>query len=224
MLTERPLAQIAAPDAERFIQSLFAPDQRFARAFHHYWRVILKQNEPTATLNTRIELAQTADKLIENLADPAMFTVGHQRDIGYEPHGIFGYRALEAHPFGAKIARVVKTTTGPFAGQCRGQLGIAHCVGILDAHASMEVLKTIFLSIARKAMAAGHEQLFFFTSDHRLEGLYKRFGMEFPRELAVPDSKHLVGMFDLSRCENRIRVSQLEAALSSTQDELSRAA
>jgi hypothetical protein len=222
-LIERPLASLPAPDAERFIRALFAPEQRFARAFHHYWRIVLKQNASTARLNTSIELVQTASKLLANLDDPDLFTVGFE-GAGYDPIGIFGYRELRAHAFGEKIANVV--AAGPLAARCRGTLGIAHCVGILDAHAGLEILKTMFLSIARKAASAGHDQLFFFTSDHRLEALYRRFGMEFPAELAVPDSKHLVGMFDLSRCENRIRVSQLECALEreSVLDELPRAA
>lgn len=210
-LIERPLASLPTADAERFIRSLFAPDQRFARAFHHYWKVVLGQNDATAKLNTHIELAQTADKLVANLADPNMFTVGYEDGGTYTPIGIFGYRALGAHPFGVKIADVV--ASGPLAARLGSEFGIAHCVGILDAHAGLEILKTMFLSIARKAQAAGHEQLFFFTSDHRLEGLYRRFGMEFPQELALRDSKHLVGMFDLARCENRTRVNQLECAL-----------
>lgn len=209
-LIERPLASLPTADAEHFVRSLFAPDQRFARAFHQYWKVVLGQNAATATLNTRVELAQAAAKLVAHLADPNIFTVGYQ-GATYEPIGIFGYRDLEAHPFGQKIADVI--TEGPIAARCGRRLGIAHCVGILDAHAGLEILKTMFLSIARKAQAADHAQLFFFTSDHRLEGLYRRFGMEFPPELALHDSKHLVGMFDLARCENRMRVNQLESAL-----------
>lgn len=217
MLTERSLASLPKPQAEHFIRALFAPDQRFARAFHHYWRVVLKQNEPTATLNTRIELARAADKLIAELGDPAI----HVICSGDRPIGIFGYRDLRTHSFGNKIADVIATSS--LAATCTGPLGIAHAVGILDAYGGLDVLKQIFASIARKATAAGHQQLFFFTSDHRLEGLYRRFGMEFPSELAVPDSKHLVGMFDLARCENRIRVSQLEHSLEAT-TELARAA
>lgn len=223
-LIERPLAGLSAPDAERFIRALFAPNQRFARAFHHYWKHVLQQNEPTARLNTLCELSQVADKLLANLGDPDMFTVGHGEGAAYQPIGIFGYRPLRAHAFGDRIASVV--ARGPLATQCKGELGIAHCVGILDAHAGMRVLKTMFLSIARKAQAEQHGQLFFFTSDHRLEGLYRRFGMEFPDSLAVPDSKHLVGMYDLTRCENRIRIDQLECAIEreSEGEELARAA
>jgi hypothetical protein len=218
MMTERPLASLPAEQAALFIRALFAPNQRFARAFHHYWRVVLQQNEATAKLNTHIELAQACASLIANLGDPAIHVVCHDD----QPIGIFGYRELRAHAFGEKIADVV--AAGSLAETCKGPLGIAHCVGILDEHASIDVLKRIFASLARKATAAGHQQLFFFTSDHRLEGLYRRFGMEFPAELALPDSKHLVGMFDLARCENRIRLSHLEAALDKADIELPRAA
>ncbi|MEO8701891.1 MAG: hypothetical protein ABI867_17735 [Kofleriaceae bacterium] len=216
-LIERPLASLPAPDAERFIRALFAPDQRFARAFHHYWKHVVRQNDATARLSTLCELAQVSSKLLENLADPNLFTVGHA-----EPIGIFGYRPLADHAYGERIASAVAR-----AGAATTNVGIAHCVGILDAHAGMRVLKTMFLSIARKAQAQGHGQLYFFTSDHRLEGLYLRFGMEFPDWLALPDSKHLVGMYDLTRCENRIRVDQLEWQLECFErgdEELARAA
>jgi hypothetical protein len=220
-LIERPLASLSAPDAERFIRALFAPNQRFARAFHHYWKHVLKQNEPTARLNTLCELSQVADKLLANLGDPDMFTVGHGEGAAYQPIGIFGYRPLRAHAFGDRIASVVARGLSRHPAS---DLGIAHCVGILDAHAGMRVLKTMFLSIARKAQAQHHAQLFFYTSDHRLEGLYRRFGMEVPDSLALPDSKHLVGMYDLTRCENRIRIDQLECAIEQDVEELARAA
>jgi hypothetical protein len=207
-LIERSLASLPARQAEQFVHALFAPDQRFARAFHHYWKVVLAQDDITARVNTQRELAEAAGKLIANLGDPNIHTVG-TTGIDYQPIGIFGYRDLEAHPFGRKIADVV--AAGPLASRCRGASGIAHCVGILDAHASIEILKTMFASIARKAQARDHAQLFFFTSDHRLEGLYRKFGMEFPPELALPDSQHLVGMFDLSVEANRARVDRIEA-------------
>lgn len=207
MLNERTLASLPTAQAESFIHALFQPDQRFGRAFHHYWRTVLKQNEPTATLNTRIELAQAADKLLANLSDPHYHVVCKDD----QPVGIFGYRELTAHPVGREIARVVERL--PRAEASPGPYGFAHCVGILDAHASIDILKQMFGSIARKAIAAGHGQLFFFTSDHRLEKLYRRFGMEFSRELALDSSKHLVGMFDLERCENRIRLAELEQSL-----------
>jgi hypothetical protein len=207
MPTERPLASLPPAVAEAFLRALFAPGARFARAFHHYWRVVLKQNAPTAALNTRIELVQAVEKLIANLDDPHMHVLCDASD---QPIAIFGYRALRAHAIGNELAdalerRPISGATGPF--------GFAHCVGILDAHASVDTLKRIFVSIANKAHAAGHQQLFFFTSDHRLEGLYRRFGMEFPAQLALSGSKHLVGMYDLTRCENRIRLAQVEQLL-----------
>jgi len=210
-LIERSLASLPAADAERFVRSLFAPNQRFARAFEQYWKVILGHSEHVARRETQAELAHAGDALIANLADPAIFTVGHLEANGYQPIGIFGYRALAAHPVGGKIAEAVATSA--LAARFGGRFGIAHCVGILDAHAGLEVLKTMFLSIARKAQAADHEQLFFFTSDHRLEGLYRRFGMEFPPELALRDSRHLVGLFDLTRRDGQRRVEEIAAAL-----------
>jgi hypothetical protein len=197
MYLERPLASLPCRTAERFVRSLFAPDQRFARAFHHYWRVVLGQNEATAKLNTLIELDQSARAVLERLDDPHMFTIA-AATAPDEPVGIFGYRELGAHQVGAKVAGIVAATPA-LAARCRGVgSGIAHCVAILDAEAGLDALKVIFSSIATKAGAAGHGQLYFFTSDHRLERLYRRFGMEFPAELVLPGSRHLVGMFDVA--------------------------
>ena len=211
MVTERPLASLPREQAEQFIRALFAPDERCARAFHHYYRDMLRQNAPTAKLNTHIELARAVAKLLANLDDPHVHVLC--RDD--EPVGIFGYRALREHSFGVKIANVVMT--GALATRCTGPLGIAHRVGVLEAHADMDLHKRIFAAVTRKATAAGHRQLFVFTSDHRLESLYTPFGMEVPAELAVPDSKHLVGMFDLARCENRSRIAHLEHELDRTE-------
>lgn len=230
MFIERPLATLPTDHAERFVRALFAPDGRFARAYHDWFRTVQGHNEPTAKLSTRIELHKASDALLGNLGDPALHTVGVQQvaanwqDAGgaasYRPIGLFGYRALTALPFGAKIAARIATTS--LRTRCGGPSGIAHCVGILDEHGSLDVLKTVFLSIAHKAQAAGHDQLFFFTPDHRLRGLYTRFGIEFPEELQLPSSKHLVGMFDLAG--NRARVEAIESQLAETRNSFAWAA
>jgi len=219
MFIERPLATLPADHAERFVRAMFAPDQRFARAYHYWFRAVQGHNEPTAKLATRIELHKACDALLANLGDPNVHTVGFQKvavsweDAGgaasYQPIGVFGYRALTALPFGAKIAERIAATS--LRTRCATASGIAHCVGILDAHGNLDVLKTILLSLAHKAQTAGHDQLFFFTPDHRLRGLYERFGMEFPEEIQLPTSKHLVGMFDLAA--NRARVEAIESQL-----------
>lgn len=222
MFIERPLATLPTDHAERFVRAMFAPGQRFARAYQYWFSTVQGHNEPTAKLETRVELRTASERLLENLADPEIHTVGFQKvaanwqDAGsaaaYQPIGLFGYRVLTDHSFGVEIAERIATTS--LRERCTGPVGIAHCVGILDEHGSLDVLKTIFLSLAHKAQAAGHDQLFFFTPDHRLRGLYVKFGMEFPDELQLPTRKHLVGMFDLAA--NRARVDAIESQLAAS--------
>ena len=88
MVTDRPLASLPAEQAEQLIRALFAPNQRFARAYQHHYRFVLRQNEPTAKLNTRIELARAAATLLARLDDPCMHVLC--RDD--EPVGLFGFR------------------------------------------------------------------------------------------------------------------------------------
>ena len=190
---ERPLASLPTLDAEQFVGALFAPEQRFARTFHHYWDGVLRQNRATARLNTRIELSQAAARLVANLADPTMFTVGDD-----QPIGIFGYCELVAHPVGKQIAAKLAA---------RGRLGFAHGIGMLDTLDHVDVLTTMFAAIARKAQAAGHDQVVIMTSDRELAALYQCFGME--PQLGLHDAKYFIGALDLTRCENRIRINQL---------------
>lgn len=221
MFIERPLATLPTEHADRFVRALFAPEQRFARAYQYWFQTVQGHNEATAKLETRVELHTASQRLLSNLADPALHTVGFQKvaanwqDAGsaaaYQPVGLFGYRALGELPMGAEIEHRIATTN--LRERCTGPLGIAHCVGILDerGYQRLDVLKTIFLSLAHKAERAGHGQLFFYTPDHRLRGLYAKFGMEFPAELQLPNRKHLVGMFDLAA--NRARVDAIESQL-----------
>jgi hypothetical protein len=179
MLIERPLAALPSANAERFIRTLHAADGRIARTFEHYWSAV--QNAATAKLNTRVELARAAGKLLANLADPDVFTVGYP-GAEYEPIGMFEYAS-----------------------------GIARGVSIDEARATDQVLEAMFLSIARKAQATAHRQLVLVTRDSELVALCRRFGLE-----VVPESvrsKRLVGTLDLARCENRVRLNELEAAL-----------
>ncbi len=212
-LHERALATLPEAEATRLIRALFAPGERFSRAFHHYWKNVLGQDEATACQSTLAELGSVARALIGNLGDRDMHTIGLAGANGYQPIGIFGYRALSAHGHGRKLAEVIASTHLRARYGHGATHGIAHCVGILDAHANLDVLKTIFVSIARKALARGHRHLFFFTSDHRLKGLYRRFGMVFPPDLGFADSQHLVGSFDLGAVDNLARVVEIETHL-----------
>ncbi len=218
MFIERPLSTLPTDRAEPFVRAMFGTDGRFARAYRYWFQTVQGHNEATAKLETRVELHTACERVLENLADPNLHTVGFQKvaanwqDAGsaaaYQPIGLFGYRALGELPFGVEIAEQIARTS--LRSRCTGPLGIAHCVGMLDDHKNLDVLKTIFLSIAHKAQAAGHDQLFFFTPDHRLRGLYERFGMEFPEDLQLPNRKHLVGMFDLAANSHRVDAIEMQ--------------
>lgn len=212
MFIERPLATLPVDHAERFVRAMFAPDQQLARACHDRFRAA-GHDHPTATLETRIELHTRATRLIANLADPALHTVGfqkvaaHWQDAGgvaaYRPIGLFGYRALEDHLLGVELAERLART-----GILVGALGIAHDLGILDGHAGLDVRKTILLSIAHKAERAGHARLLVVV-DRSLREPCARFGIEFPDELQLATPGGEIGIFDLAA--NRARVDAIES-------------
>jgi hypothetical protein len=166
MFIERPLAQLPAADAERFVRALLSPD--------------------------------AADDLIDR-ADPSLHAIGVQtvavrwEDAGgagaFKPLALFGYCELAEHPLGARIARgLPKRYAGPF--------GIAHSIGVLAPTAGVDFEKTIFLSLAHAALAAGHQQLVMITDRVRAER-YSRFGIELLPGL-LHHRGNIVGVFDLA--------------------------
>ncbi|HUQ01352.1 MAG TPA: hypothetical protein VM261_02600 [Kofleriaceae bacterium] len=216
-----PLSRLPRATAHRLIDQLFAPDQRFARCFHRYWRETMGMNDAAATRATQDELATSAGVLRADLADPFVHTLGvaptselrslepgpHKfvgtHDLGYEPVGMYAVRPLAAHAVGKKLDATMPAGT-PGAGARRG---LVHAVAIRDDHAGLTVLRTAFVGIARKAVEQDLDVLYFYSSDHRLAGVYKHFGMDFPEGLALPGSRHLVGRYQVHRADNRERVA-----------------
>jgi hypothetical protein len=200
---EMPLSRLPRATAHRLIDQLFAPEQRFARCFHRYWRDTMGMSEAAAARATRDELATSAGVLRADLADPFVHTIGVTHDLGYEPVGIYAVRPLTAHPIGRRLDATMPARA-PGTGARRG---IVHAVAIRDDHAGLTALRTAFVGVARKAVEQDLDVLYFYSSDHRLAGVYKHFGMEFPEGLALPGSRHLVGRFDTRRPDNRERVA-----------------
>ncbi|MBZ0233591.1 MAG: hypothetical protein K8M05_14795 [Deltaproteobacteria bacterium] len=198
-----PLSRLPRATALRLIDQLFAPDQRFARCFHRYWRDTMGMSDAAAARATRDELATSAAALRADLVDPFAHTIGVAHDIGYEPVGLYAVRALAAHPVGRRLDAAIPAGT-PGAGARRG---IVHAVAIRDDHAGLTALRTAFVGIARKAAEQDVDVLYFYSSDHRLAGVYRHFGMDFPEGLALPGSRHLVGRYDVRRADNRERVA-----------------
>ena len=203
-LTERPLASLPRADATSLVRRLYAPDQRFARAFYRYWHTIIGQPEHVARDSTATELAQSADALLDNLDDSCVHTIGVEHAGGYEPIGMFAFRPLGDHAQGRILEQHVADTG--LAARYPGPLAIGHAVAILDDHATREALETILLSIARKALAGGFAFVFFYTSDERLVPLYRHFGMDFPPDLHFPHSAHVVGVYEPARPINLRRM------------------
>jgi hypothetical protein len=219
--TEMPLSRLPRATALRLIDELYAPAQRFARCFHRYWRDTMGMSDAAAARATADELATSAAVLRADLSDPFMHTIGvpptselrsletgpnqyrGTADLGYEPVGIYAVRPLAAHAMGRLLdATMPAGTLG--AGARRG---IVHAVAIRDDHAGLLALRTAFVGIARKAAEQDLDVLYFYSSDHRLAGLYKHFGMDFPEGLALPGSRHLVGRYQVYRADNRERVA-----------------
>lgn len=201
--TEMPLSRLPRATANRLIDQLFAADQRFARCFHRYWRDTMGMSDAAAARATNDELTVAAAGLRADLADPFVHTLGVTHDLGYEPVGIYAVRPLTAHAIGRRIDATMPAGT-PGAGARRG---IVHAVAIRDDHAGLAALRTAFVGIARKAVEQDLDVLYFFSSDRRLAGVYKHFGMDFPEGLALPGSRHLVGRYQVHRADNRERVA-----------------
>lgn len=96
----------------------------------------------------------------------------------FEPLALFGYRAMDH------------------------RTGVAYAVATLESARGVDLKKTLFLSIAHKARAAGHDRLFVVTSNHALRGAFANFGMVFPAELQL--QTYLVGWFDLTSIASQL--------------------
>ena len=200
---EMPLSRLPRATAHRLIDQLFARDQRFARCFHRYWRDTMGMTDAAAARATSDELVTSAAVLRADLADPYVHTIGITHDLGYEPVGMYAVRPLAAHPVGRRLDATMPAGTAG-AGARRG---IVHAVAIRDDHAGLTALRTAFVGIARRAVEQDLDVLYFYSSDHRLAGVYKHFGMDFPEALVLPGSRHLVGRYQLRRADNRERVA-----------------
>lgn len=200
-----PLCRLPRATALRLVDQLTAPEQRFARCFHRYWREVMGMSEADAARATADELGAAAGMLRAGLADPHFMTLGVTHDLGYEPVGIYAVRPLGAHPVGARLDAVL--------GAGREHRGLVHAVAIRDDHAGLTALRSAFVGIARRAVELELDVLYFYSSDHRLAGVYRHFGMEFPDGLALPGSGHLVGRYQLRRADNRARVQLTALAL-----------
>ena len=201
--SEMPLCRLPRATANRLIDQLYAPDQRFARCFFRYWRDTMGMSDAAAMRAMQDELATSAAVLRADLADPHFHTIGVTHDLGYEPVGIYAVRSLASHLVGRRLDATMPAGT-PGAGARRG---IVHAVAIRDDHAGLTALRTAFVGVARKAVEQDLDVLYFYSSDHRLAGVYKFFGMDFPPGLALPDSRHLVGRYQVHRADNRERVA-----------------
>jgi hypothetical protein len=200
----RPLRTLAPADRCALVQRLYAPDQRFARAFYRYWRDVLGQPEEEARASTAAELAQCADAILTNLSDACVHCVGVDRDGEYDPIGIFSFRPLEEHPQGLILESHLRCS-GKRA-RYEGRLAMAHAVALLDEHATRSAFDRILLSIAHESLSGAFSFVFFYTSDDRLVPLYRRYGMEFPPDLHFPHSAHVVGVYEPARPDNLARM------------------
>ena len=200
----RPLSTLARADARALVRRLYAPDQRFARAFYRYWRDVVGQSVDEAQASTAEELAQNANAILADLSDPHIHAVGLEDGTGYHAIGMFSFRPLDQHAQGRVLSQYLDSTG--LRGRYPGRLAIAHAVALIDEQATRAALETILLSIAVRSLSDGFSFVFFYTSDDRLVPLYRHFGMDFPRDLRFPHSAHTVGVYDVGRPANDARM------------------
>ncbi len=210
--TEMPLCRLPRATATTLIDQLFSADQRFARCFHRYWRDVMGMSDAAAARATHDELVTSSAVLRADLADPFVHTIGVTHDRGYEPVGIYAVRPLTSHAVGRRLDATLPDLPRSEWG-ARARRGLVHAVAIRDDHAGLAALRSAFVGVARRASEQELDVLYFYSSDHRLAGVYKHFGMDFPEGLGLPGSRHLVGRYQVHRIDNRERVAFTAAQL-----------
>ena len=192
-----PLCKLPEAQAIDLIDKLFSMEERFAKGFYPYWAEIMKQPPEQAWESTREELELYANKIKNNLSDPRYHSIGFMHEEAYMPVGIYGFRGIEEHDIGPKLMKVIEDNP-EFKARYTGNLAIAHTLGMLDGHRNRALLRYAFYLMAKEAQNNNKQHIFFFASDYRLEKVYRRFGLDFPAGLKLPDSQHLVGSFTVS--------------------------
>lgn len=190
------LHELPRDNAVKFCKQLFHPEERFSLSFYRYWREVLNMPEEEAWQATLDELKMYLDNLLANMDDPYFHTIGFNQHNEYIPIGLYGFRALEKHAIGPKL---MQTLAKPeLAGRYEGNLAIAHSFSALNGYRNRLLMKYAFLMIALEALQNDYQHIFFFMSDYKLGPIYQRFGMEFPEDLKLPDSQHLVGSYSIT--------------------------
>lgn len=191
-----PLGRLNPDEAISLCRALFSPEERFAKGFYHYWREVLHLPEAQAWQATLDELNEYFETITANLCDPHFYAIGFNQQGKFTPVGIFAFRSLEDHPVGPKLRYSIEKNG--LAQKYQGNLAIAHTFSSLSDYRNRAMMKYAFLRMAFKALEHNFQHIFFFMSDHRLGPIYSRFGLEFPPNLTLPDSKHLVGSYSIT--------------------------
>jgi hypothetical protein len=192
-----PLCELPEAEAVELIHNLFSEEERFFKGFFLYWHEVLNQPYEEALESTRKEVQGYIDTLTTNLSDPRYFTLGHVEEGIYKPVGLFGFRLLEEHPIGPELLKTIEHEPD-LKSQYQGRLAVAHAMSMLDGHRHRKMLAYSFALIGLKAIEMEMQHIFFFASDHRLKRIYSRFGLEFPANLKLPNTKHMVGSYSLT--------------------------
>ncbi len=191
-----PLCEMSREQAIDFCKALYSPEERFSLGFYRYWRDIINLPEEEAWQYTLDELDEYLERLLSNLDDPNYHSIGFNRHGEYVPVGMYGFRALQDHSAGQKLYQSMQERG--ILENYPGKLAIAHSYSALNGYRNRVLLKYAFLLIALEAIQHNYKHIFFFMSDYRLESVYKRFGLEFPKELTFSDSQHLVGCYNIT--------------------------
>jgi hypothetical protein len=190
------LSQLPKEQAVEFCQGLYSPEERFAKGFYRYWKDVLNMTDEEALAATHRELETYTQGMLDNLDDPYFQTIGFNQQGTYIPVSIYSLRPLESHATGSKLLQGLQES-----GHIKhypGNLAIAHSFSTLSGYRTRFLMKYAFTLIAIEALAKNYNYIFFFMSDHRLGPIYQRYGLEFPPELKIPDSQHLVGYYSIS--------------------------
>jgi len=170
---ERPLASFPIDHATDLVTALFAIDGPLGRAL-----VRQASGDPDPVTAARRELDRAIAGVRGAFADAMV--VGRSRAGGFEAAAIYALSPLTGHPLARRL-------TGAIGAPCRARFaapyGLVHAIALRDpgdlgAHAA------IVSHVAHRALARLYGAVFVCALDRGTAGVYRRFGLEFPAELA----------------------------------------
>lgn len=202
---EKLFCDLPQQQAFDLVDTLYGPDERFAQVFYNYRIKLLGHSHEEATQSTQAELAHHIAAIKSTYkTDRHVFAVGYRPEAQetdalppeYRPVGLYCMRPVLEHERGQDLLDALSDLN--MDTQYAGKKALVHSFCLLKDFRNLHMLKYIFINIGLKAVRDEYAHLFFFFSDHRLKGIYERYGLTFPADLKFRNSQHAIGCFSMT--------------------------